>query len=270
MKRTLIALTAAAMVFTAVSCSNKKEEKNTASEITAASEAVTDEVTTEEVTIDEEAEQRNKENREYMKRKAEEGVDITPQPFPECGDVPDDWKEISYESVSMRIPPDFEEEETSLSYIKESYGKKDTFETAYIVQKMKFDYGLIKDYTYPEITEEVVSNAFKELGIEYDGTPLSTYRAVLSLTSEKRTDNNAEYFEQAMLAKEMMLKDSSEVYYKQINGYDVYYKKAEDGQDGFWCFSIELFVNSKESYSIEVVGDTLEEALMMCSSVNIE
>ena len=267
MKKTFIALAAAvsAMAFTAVSCSSKKEENASVAGNTTAAKTISTEETAEEVTVDAEAEG----NRKYMKGKAEEGVDITVQPFPECGDIPDDWKEISYESVSMRIPPEFEEEENAAHYIKKTYGKKDSFETAYIVQKMKSDNGLIKNYTYPEITEEVVANAFKELGIEYDGTPLSTYKAVLSLTSEMRTDQNAEYFEQAMLAKEMFLKESSEVYYRQINGYDVYYKKDEDGKDGFWCFSIELFVNSKESYSVEVIGDTLEDALMMCSTIYI-
>ena len=267
MKKTFIAVAAAvsAMAFTAVSCSNKKEENASVAGNTTAAETVSTEETAEEVTVDAEAEG----NRQYMKGKAEEGVDITVQPFPECGEIPDDWKEISYESVSMRIPPDFEEEENAAHYIKKTYGKKDSFETAYIVEKMKFDNGLIKNYTYPEITEEVVANAFKELGIDYDGTPLSTYKAVLSLTSEMRTDQNAESFEQAMLAKEIFLSDSSEVFYKQINGHEVYIKKAENGSDGFWCFSAELFVNSKESYSVEVIGDTLEDALKMCSTISI-
>ena len=259
-------IAAAAMVFTAVSCSDKKEDSSAANENTASSEAVTAEDNTETETIAPEED-------EYIKdtiSKAEEGVDITPQPLPESGDISEEWKEIAYEGVSLRIPPDLEEEEGALSYVKKCYGMEDGFRTAYIVEKMESKCSFYKNYSFPEITEEAVADAFKELGIEYDGSLLSMYKAVLSLTSEMRTDSNAESFETAMLAKNFMLLHSSEVYYKQINGHDVYFMKSDSSHDGYWSFSVYIFVSDNEFYQVQVVGDTLEEAMNMCSTIDIK
>ncbi|MBR3667521.1 MAG: hypothetical protein IKN66_10235 [Ruminococcus sp.] len=265
MKKAFMAIIAAAavMAFSAVSCGSKKEDSGAVNETTAVSE----EDTTEAETTDPD----NEEYRELKRREAEEGVDITPQPLPEYDNIPEDWKEISYERVSLRIPPDLEETEMWPSYVKTCYGKEDSFRTAYIVEKMESLTSLYATgYSFPEITEETVAEAFKELGIEFDGSLLSMYKAVLSLTSEMRTDSNAESFETAMLAKEFMIRDNSEVYYKQINGCDVYYLKDDLSHDGFWSFSVEIFVSDNENYQVQVIGDTIEEALMMCSTIDIK
>ncbi|HNZ98000.1 hypothetical protein [Ruminococcus sp.] len=264
MKKAFMAIIAAAavMAFSAVSCGSKKEDSGAVNETTAASE----EDTTEAETTDPD----NEEYRELKRRDAEEGVDITPKPLPEYDNIPEDWKEISYERVSLRIPPDLEETEMWPSYVKTCYGKEDSFRTAYIVEKMESENGFYMNYSFPEITEEAVAEAFRELGIEYDGSQLSMYKAVLSLTSEMRTDSNAESFETAMLAKEFELRFSSEVYYRQINGCDVYYLKDDLSHDGFWSFNAMIFVSDSEYYQVQVIGDTIEEALMMCSTIDIK
>ena len=263
MKKAFMAIIAAAavMAFSAVSCGSKKEDSGAVNETTAASE----EDTTEEETTDPDDE----EYRELIRRKAEEGIDITPQPLPEYDNIPEDWKEISYERVSLRIPPDLEETEMWPSYVKTCYGKEDSFRTAYIVEKMENKYGFLNT-GFPEVNEETAAEAFKELGIEFDGSWLSMYKAVLSLTSEMRTDSNAESFETAMIAKEFTIRDNSEVYYKQINGCDVYFMKNDFSNDGCESFNAMIFVSDNEYYQVQVIGDTIEEALMMCSTIDIK
>lgn len=266
MKKAFIAVitAAAAMATVTVSC-GKKENSTSAPEIVTTSETVSEADTTES-----DMDESDAEYREDMELKAEEGVDITPQPFPECGEVPDDWQEISYEGVSMRIPSDLAESEMEVSYVKEYHKEDDGFRQAYIVEKMEARSGFLKNFRFPELTEEVVKDSFADLGIDYDGSRLSMFKAALSLTSALRTDDNDMSFKNAELAKEFLLSDNSEVYYRQINGHDVYYLKRDKGKDGFWCFSAEIFVDDNSYYSAEVIGGTPEEALMMCSTIDIK
>ncbi|WP_297958634.1 hypothetical protein [uncultured Ruminococcus sp.] len=266
MKKAFIAVitAAAAMASAAVSC-GKKENSTSAPESTPTTETVSEADTTEW-----EMDEWDAEHREDMKLKAEEGIDITSQPFPECGEIPDDWQEISYEDVSMRIPPDLTESDFGLSYVKAYYTEEDGFRTAYIVDKMEARSGFFNDFSFPELTEEVVKDSFADLGIDYDGSRLSMFKSALSLTSALRTDDNEISFENAGLAKEILLSDNSEVYYRQINGHDVYFLKDGKGRDGYRCFDIELFVDDNSYYSAEVIGGTLEEALMMCSTIDIK
>jgi hypothetical protein len=264
MKKAFMAIIAAAavMAFSAVSCGSKKEDSGAVNATTAASE----DDTTEAETTDPDSEV----YKEIIRRDAEEGIDITPKPLPEFDHIPEDWKEISYERVSLRIPPDLEEKEAAASYVKMCYSTDDYFRMAYIVEKMENEDGFDPDYRYPEITKEAAAEAFKELGIEFDGSLLSMYKAVLSLTSEMRTDSNAESFETAMLAKEIMLEFNYEVYYKQINGCDVYFLKDELDRHDYWSINAVIFVSGSEYYQVQIYGGNMEEALMMCSTIDIK
>jgi hypothetical protein len=128
---------------------------------------------------------------------------------------------------------------------------------------------------FPEVSEENIAAAFNTLGIDYDGTRTSFYKAVLSFTSADRTEENAEAFEIAALAKGFCFLIFPEVYYICSDGHDIYaHRYPSEGSNGekypesndarFW---VGAFADSNTEYTLMVKGGSREEALMICSTI---
>ncbi|MBP5379385.1 MAG: hypothetical protein J6Y64_07585 [Ruminococcus sp.] len=279
MKRTLTAITVAVMLLTAVSCG--KTEKKTSS-VEAAS-IVTAETTTrsledilaEYTTTAEELEEQLAE----MKETAKERVDLTAQPIPEY-DIPDDWKKMSDGRIEFLVPPDVVDNTSSTStLIPGKYQNEDKSVSVIIMNGNDWnehdESEDVEDY-FPEVTEEKTIKALKELGIEYDGTRTSFYKAVLSFTSADRTDENAEAFDTAALAKGLCFLIFPEVFYKDSDGHDIYAhgyssetmlgKKSKNSDSKFW---VGAFADSNTEYTLMVTARSREEALKICSTIKV-
>lgn len=276
MKKTLIALTAAAMTFTAVSCGKKTDSpaSGTAAETTTKS---IEDILAESTTTAEELEQEIAK----MKEQAMERVDLTAKPIPECT-IPDDWQEMSDGRMSFLVPADVEDKSSSTgSLILGKFMNEDKSVSVITMEGNDWNEhdedGDEADNYFPEISEENYTKAFKELGLEYDGTRTSFYKAVLSFTSADRTDENAEAFNVAALAKGMCFYAFPEVYYhKDSDGHDIYAhayfaenmlgKTTNADNSRYW---VGAFADSNREYTLIVNARSQEEALMICSTIKI-
>jgi hypothetical protein len=274
MKRTLIAFTAAAMLLTAVSCGSP-DNKAAPAEETATAVTTTrslEDMLAELTTTAEELEEQIAE----MKVQAMERADLTAQPIPEY-DIPGDWKEISDGRLKMLVPPEVKGESSSGSIISGNFRSEDKSVVILIMEGNDWNehYGTEdEDDYFPEISEENVVKAFNELGIDYDGTRTSFYKAVLSFTSADRTDENAGAFDTAALAKGLCFLTFPEVFYKDSDGHDIYAhgylsetllgKKSKNSDSKFW---VGAFADSNTEYTLMVTARSRDEALMICSTI---
>lgn len=277
MKKTLFVFIAAAMLLAAVSCG--KDGKKTSSD--EASPNVTAETTTRSVedilaeytTTAEELEKQIAE----MKETVMERVDLTAQKLQNY-EIPDDWKEISDGRIKLLVPPDVEDKKTSTSeLIRGKFQNEDKSVAVTITNGNDWNEHYEaedEDNYFPEISEEKIVKAFKELGIDYDGTRTSFYKAVLSFTSADRTDENAEAFDTAALAKGLCFMTFPEVFYGDHDGHDVYAhgyppinplgKKSKNSDCKLW---VGAFADSNTEYTLMVTARSREEALMICSTI---
>ena len=281
MKRTFAAFAAVILAFTAVSCGKKEEkasDEETAVETTAeASAQDIDELLTEKTTTAEELEQELKK----LKKSALERVNMTAQSIPEY-EIPDDWHEISDGRIKMLVPSDVTDQSSENSSIVMGKFLNEDRSVSVITMESN-DWSDKEEETdesenyFPEISEENIAAAFNTLGIEYDGTRTSFYKAVLSFTGADRTKENADAFEIAALAKGFCFFAFPEVFYIDANGHDIYAhgyppegltgeKFPESNSARFW---VGAFADSNTEYTLMVKGKTREEALMMCSTIEI-
>ncbi len=267
MKKTLTALIAAVMAFTAVSCGNKNEDKPSETESTTASEAVTDEVTTEEETEDELTKRIREELEEDMKR----CDDITLQELPEY-DIPDDWHEINNGTVKMLVPPGVEETEKmdSLSVSNEYQNEDDSIHIIFH-DWSKWDEGWVGTPAFPDLTGEDVEKAFAELGLDYDGTRASFIKAVSSFTGAEKTRDNAEAYRIASIEKAVEFHFYASVFHDLSDGHDVFikgdYNKYSPDKEMSYAFVL-IFSDGNNEYPVRVEAPSEEEILMMCSTIS--
>jgi len=277
MKKKFAALAAVIMAFSAVSCSKKEEKASdeTAVETTAEADSQDiDDLLTEKTTTAEELEKAKKE----MKRSALERVDITAQPIPEY-EIPADWHEVSDGRIKMLVPSDVTEQTTGNGSIVLGKFLNEDKSVSVIAMKgndwSKKEEDDDSENYFPEVNDESIAKAFAELGIDYDGTRTSFYKAVLSFTGADRTKENADAFEIAALAKGFCFFAFPEVFYRDANGHDIYAhgyslegltgeKFPESNDARFW---VGAFADSNTEYTFMVKGKTREEALMMCSTI---
>ena len=253
MKKTIIAAALAAMTFAAVSCSDKKEDK------------LTDNVeeTTVEVTISEEDIMRD-----IAKDSAAEKVDMTAQQI-EKYDIPEDWQELSVENFKIYVPSGVEELDADTGMRRFGDESKGLYLT--ILPAIKYDCGMTLGALNPDLSEEKVKQAFSELGIEYNGTRLSFMKAALSLTSADKTDENAEAFETAILAKGTEFDMDKEILVSESDGHPIYidvYKdlglKKEKASIG-----VNFFIDESTVQSFVVNADTMDEALQIATNLKL-
>ena len=267
MKKTLIVFAAAAMAFTAVSCSETKEDKPSEKENTTASVAVADEVTTEEETEDE----LTKILREELEEDMERCADITLQELPEY-DIPDDWHEINNGTVRMLIPPDVKEtEKMDSSSVSNEYQNEDDSIHIVFYDWNKWDEGWLGTSAFPNLTGDDVKKAFSELGIDYDGTRASLIKAVSSFTSADRAADNEMSYRIASIEKAIEFQYYASVFHNLSDGHDVYIKGNYNrllSDNEISRVYVLIFSDGNSEYSLLVEGPSEEEVLMMCSTIS--
>lgn len=251
MKRTLTAITAAAMVFTSISCGEKKKDTS--------SESVNAE-TSAEASVD-----------ELMKgiseRAAIDKADMTAKPT-EKYDIPDDWKELTVDGLKIRVPSGVEELTADPGTRRFGDETKRLFITT--SPAVEHDGGLALSALNPDTSEEKVAQAFSELGIEYNGTRLSFFKAALSLTSADKTDENAEAFETAITAKGSEFDFADEVYVSESDGHQVYtMANKKFFKNDVASVTVYYFVDEKTAYTVGINTGTMEEALQIATNLSL-
>ena len=267
MKKTLIAFAAAVMAFTAVSCSDTKEDKPSENENTTAYEVVADEVTTEEETEDE----FTKILREELEEDMERCADITLQELSEY-DIPDDWHEINNGTVKMLVPPDVEEtEKMDSSSVSNEYQNEDDSIHIVFYDWCKWDDGWLGTSAFPNLTGDDVKKAFSELRIDYDGSRASLIKAVSSFTSADRTAENEMAYRIASIEKAIEFQYYASVFHNLSDGHDVYikgnYNRLLSGSEISRVYAL-IYSDGNSEYSLLVEGHSEEEILMMCSTIS--
>lgn len=269
MKKILLLTLMAALAFSAVSC-GKTEEASAPSETESSlAETVSEDETVEDV----EAALAD------IKEKALARTDLTAQPM-DVPEIPDDWHEVSDGKLSMYVPADVEDissDSGTFSRFQNEDGSVTVFTMG--VTDWSENSGETEDELdeyFPELSEENTAKALKDMGLDYDGTRASFYKAVLSFTSEDRTEENAKAFDTAALAKGMAFTLFPEVYYNNSEGHDIYAQAysvealkgdlSDEGNSKFW---IGAFADPNTEYTAMLTAHTKEEALQIASTIKI-
>jgi hypothetical protein len=263
LKKTIITFIAALMAVTAVSCSSNSNVISQEPEVSGYSEEYIA-----ETTIDEEFSKDKEEHRERMREEALDYINITAEPFPECDPVPDDWRKVSYENISLYIPPDVKRTDSETSekrFCNKDYTKEVSFEGSW--EKEVDEMG---GPWFPEIDKRAVKDIFNGLGINYDGTYASFRKGVLSYTSENENDRTKDVFDAARIIKYVDLHDTERVYYRQINGLDGYIQKERSENGNEYNAYYVCIIDKDTTYELDIEGETNEEALMMCSTIQFD
>ena len=253
MKKTLIALIAAVMAFTAVSCGEKEKKEETSSE------SVNTE-TTAEVSADELM-------KDISERAAVDKADLTAQQI-EKSDIPEDWKELNVDGLKIRVPSGVEELNADPGTRRFGDETKRLFITT--SSSVEYDGGLLFSALNSDISEEKVRQAFSELGIDYNGTRLSFLKAALLLTSADKTDENAEAFETAIKAKGGEFDFADEVYVSESDGHQIYtIVNKKFFKNDVTSLTVYYFADEKTAYTVGVNAGTMEEALQIATNLSL-
>ncbi|MBR1823107.1 MAG: hypothetical protein IJ779_02605 [Ruminococcus sp.] len=261
MKRTIITFIMVLTAAAAVSCGSKTEAPEPASEV---SEVSAEESSGEGNSSDYENEKKLK--REKMLNESLDYIDLTAEPFPECESIPEDWQEISFGNISARCPADMtvlEKDEYSAEYADEDYNKSIEI---YAAQEHEADSQ--GGPWFPEINTDTVKRIFGKLGLDFDGSYASYYKDVLSYTSENSDDLGEDDFQSAKIMKYVALHDFERVYHRDISDLDGYVGKLESTKY-FERFGVYIF-DSNTEYYVSADAETAEEALMMCSTIEVK
>lgn len=204
------------------------------------------------------------------------GINITAEPLTEA-DVPDDWHEVSYGSLSLMVPPDVvENEETNMAYY--FVNEEKTVRVMFMEEPQQWEKN--KDYSdeeYPDMTDENLKKAFAELGVVYDGTRPSLNKALLSVTEADRTDSNAESFELiAALKAQCIGMFFPGVHYLESDGKDVFAyfyegikfdpSAPQEEHNSVW---VEVFTDDETLYSLIITAASQEEVLEIASTIKV-
>lgn len=204
------------------------------------------------------------------------GINITAEPLTEA-DVPDDWHEVSYGSLSLMVPPDVvENEETNMAYY--FVNEEKTVRVMFMEDPQQWEKN--KDYSdeeYPDMTDENLKKAFAELGVVYDGTRPSLNKALLSVTEADRTDSNAESFELiAALKAQCIGMFFPGVHYLESDGKDVFVyfyegikfdpSAPQEEHNSVW---VEVFTDDETLYSLIITAASQEEVLEIASTIKV-
>ena len=327
MLRNKIILLSAALLITAVSCGKDSEssgtEKTTVSISYTEGTALQSEPEIPGVhivdDIDEEALDEALKQAEAYEMPAFDplaGIDITAEPLPEMGDIPDDWKRISDGRLSFCVPPDVELGERILT-LRTAKNSDNTVKVMFMdgndwkaLNENGYEidyeeYGLSQEQIdnikameaeeaskaekeaeelgYPgdeDITNEKTEKYMAAMGYEYDGSQLSKYKALLSMTSADRTDDNAEAFDYLATLKAL----SFGIVYPGVYGFEagdtpVYLHVYPGLLEAYTDFKqpekyrsvwVGAFVEPDLEYTALISANSHKEALMIASTIGIE
>lgn len=204
------------------------------------------------------------------------GINITAEPLTEA-DVPDDWHEVSYGSLSLMVPPDVvENEETNMAYY--FVNEEKTVRVMFMEEPQQWEKN--KDYSdeeYPDMTDENLKKAFAELGVVYDGTRPSLNKALLSVTEADRTDSNAESFELIAALKAQCIgmffpgvhyleSDDKDVFVYFYEGIKFDPSAPQEEHNSVW---VEVFTDDETLYSLIITAASQEEVLEIASTIKV-
>ena len=259
MKKLIVLSVLLALTVQAVSCGMDDNTKNPAAEISTAATSSSSADDDDPFSVDPMA-----------------GIELTAQPIADYS-LPDDWIEISDGNMTFTVPPDLEKER--LKYISQDTGDYVMFigPTSW----EKYDSSYI-DEDFPKLSGEPLSKAFSELGIEFDGSRKDLYRALLSVTPDIRTDENAESFETAALMKSQVIGNwfpevfvsgtpDSPVYTLIYLGALTTYSDFKDSYvSGEHTAALVIaFPDENTECSAMIYGDSFETMLKMASSAKL-
>lgn len=250
MKKTLIAITAAAMLLTAVSCGEKKTDSSD--------------------TSSESWELNDEEIRELERKIAYDDVDLASKQIEKYA-VPEGWKEISVDGIIIPVPSEVEELKADPG--SRRFGDKSKGLYIRTFKAVKWEGGVeFVAAAFPEITAERVKQAFSDLGIEYDGTRLSLFKAALSLSKANKTAENAESFEIAAIAKSNAFAITKEVLVSESDGHPIYIEVVDDLglKNRKPSVNADFFVDENTVYTVGVNAETMDEVLQIATNLKLE
>ncbi|WP_298529162.1 hypothetical protein [uncultured Ruminococcus sp.] len=240
------------------------------------------------------------------------GINLTAEPMPEVGEIPSDWHEITNGKLTFKVPAEvklgdhalkvaqnedstlvvgflgethWDEESTDLDTVYDTY-----FDTSYLsgedleaAEKQVEEYEeyvseTVRERGYPVDGElKNIEDDMKAMGLEYDGSGLSKYRALLSVTEKDRTDDNAEAFEHIAMQKALTFGDKYPgIRYLEADGVPVYlctYQNSKSairaGDTEYKRLWISAFAEPDLEYNALINARSMEEALQIASTIKI-
>jgi len=226
------------------------------------------------------------------------GINMTAEPMPDLGDIPSDWHEITNGKLTFMVPADVKMSEGGSS-IKSAKSADKAINIMFFNGNdwtVQSDYADVLDSEaasdaegeydelgYPktgDLTDEKTEKYMAAMGYEYDGSQLSRYKALLSMTSADRTEDNAEAFDYlATLKASMFGMVYPKVRYLESDGIPVYfetyagltYDPAEADEDAeYKSLWVSAFAEPDLEYTAMIRANSQEEALMIASTVGIK
>lgn len=294
MKKFLLLALISALALSAVSCGKTEE-----SEITEAVEETTAEATTEDDSWGDAL--RALEN-DLPDFDSHAGINMKAEPLPEIEEIPDDWHEVTDGNLSFRVPPDVEMDTVEIGDYKSTTAKSED-RTVTIMFYDGNDWSVDDETEYEDIlsddemmkqanemydskgypTDDYYSDAktyeyMAELGLDYDGTRESEYRALLEFSEDMRTDSNKEAFEYVASLKAITMGMSyPKIYFMEADGKPVYiheypgiyYDPSKSADKEYKSMWIGAFTSPDMEYTALVRGHDKEEALKIASTIKV-
>ena len=273
MKKTLAILATAALAFSVTACGkDDKSSSQPEAETTTASDSF-------------ELDMPHFDNRA--------GINLTAEPMPEVGEIPSDWHEITNGKLTFKVPADVQMKEGGATirsaknadktvnimfFSDNDWSAEPETSTLYDseAESAADDLGYPKD---GDLTDEKTAKYMKDMGLDWDGSQLSTYKCLLSLTEADESDDKAEAFGYLATLKAVTFGMSfPKVRYLEADGVPVYFesyagitfdpaKAAED--DEYRSLWVSAFVEPDLEYSAMIKANSQEEALQIASTIKI-
>ena len=221
------------------------------------------------------------------------GIDMTAEPMPDTGEIPSDWHEITNGKLTFSVPEDVKLKEggSSIKSAKNAdntvnimfFGENDwSVETEYSTLSDSEVEDEVDNLGYPkddDLTDEKTAKYMKDMDFDWDGSQLSTYKCLFSLTSSDETDDKAEAFDYLATLKAATFGMSfPRVNYLEADGVPVYFEayaglkfdpaeaKADDEYSSLW---VSAFVEPDLEYTAMIKASSQEEALQIASTIKI-
>lgn len=293
MGKLIISLLAATVVLSAVSCGKTDEPAEEISE-----EAVS-ETSAEDDTLEDALSELDLDMPDFD---SHAGINMKAEPLPETAEIPDDWHEVTDGNLSFRVPPDVEMDTVEIGDYKSTTGKSED-RTVTIMFYDGNDWSVDDETEYEDIlsddemmkqanemydskgypTDDYYSDAktyeyMAELGLDYDGTRESEYRALLEFSEDMRTDSNKEAFEYVASLKAITMGMSyPKIYFMEADGKPVYiheypgiyYDPSKSADKEYKSMWIGAFTSPDMEYTALVRGHDKEEALKIASTIKV-
>ena len=311
MRRTALVLLTAALALTAVSCGKYDPP---ASQVTEEEEAI-ESALERGKELSEKLEKAIDvlENPELPVFDSHAGINIKAGPLPENDTIPDDWHEITDGFLAFTVPADVEINITEYDlgngqiFRSASAGSEDGKISILFVENNNIDWSKVDepegldqdddeetekemenkyrqqsiDKGYPQkgdITDEKTARYMAEMGLEYDGTKESKYKALLEFNEDMLTEDNQEAFEYiAMVKAKAIGMEAPEFYYTENDGHSVFvhpymglfYDPSKQYKSDYKKYWVSAYASPDMAYSAIVTAYSGVEALQIASTARI-